>query len=150
MLKAYGCTSPYYTNRIDKTCDLGTYNATEKAEFMKKYYDLISEAEGTLGMPCSKMGIIFGYPVLDLTDPNETLVKLYFKSHVNVRKNVLAYSTTNLWAEVGGYIGLLLGFSLLDLTKVLKGLFGSPWLKRSGLKRKDQRKTRKTPSLTRF
>lgn len=145
MDKTMGCTSPYFTNRIEGTCNVGAFNDTQKEKFKKKYYDLISEAEGTLGMPCSKMGIIFGYPVLDLTDPNETLVKLYFKTHVSVRNNVLSYSTTNLFAEVGGYIGLLLGFSLLDLTQVLKGLLNSPWLERSGLK-----KQRKGKSMTGF
>lgn len=77
------------------------------------------------GMPCSTMGIIFGYPILD-NNSNEAFVKMYFKSHVNVRRNILAYSATNLWAEVGGYIGLLLGFSLLDLTKLVKNISMKP------------------------
>lgn len=127
MLKVFGCTSPFYTKLLNQTCNVGQYNDTGIGYIRKKYYDYISEAMATCGMPCSNMGIIFGYPVLDQTVPNEAYVKLYFKSHVNVRRNILAYSATNLWAEVGGYIGLLLGFSLLDLTKLIKGLSDGSW-----------------------
>ena len=50
--------------------------------------------------------------------------KLYFKSQVQVQRSVLSYSETSLLAEVGGYIGLLLGFSLLDVARILKKIFG--------------------------
>ena len=41
---------------------------------------------------------------------------------VNVQRSILAYSTLSFLAEVGGYIGLLLGFSLLDLSKLVHNL----------------------------
>ena len=69
------------------------------------------------------MDIYFGYPILDGNNPNESYVKLYFKSSVNVRRNILAYSEVSLFAEVGGYLGLLLGVSLLDITKLVRLLF---------------------------
>mgnify|MGYP002043244548 FL=1 len=48
---------------------------------------------------------------------------MYFKSQINVRKNVVSYDEVNLLAEIGGYIGLLLGFSLLDIAKLFRSLF---------------------------
>ena len=68
------------------------------------------------------MDINFGYPIIDTTNIDEAYVKLYFKMAVQIHKNILAYSTLSFLAEVGGYIGLLLGFSLLDLSKVIKNL----------------------------
>ena len=68
------------------------------------------------------MDINFGYPIIDTTNIDEAYVKLYFKMAVNIQRNILAYSTLSFLAEVGGYIGLLLGFSLLDLSKVIKNL----------------------------
>ena len=68
------------------------------------------------------MDINFGYPIIDTTNIDEAYVKLYFKMAVQIHKNILAYSTLSFLAEVGGYIGLLLGFSLLDLSKVIKYL----------------------------
>jgi hypothetical protein len=75
------------------------------------------------------MGISFGYPFLATNDEasNEAYVKLYFKSQISVSRSVLSYNQVSLMAEVGGYIGLLLGFSLLDLTKIFKQLFLSTY-----------------------
>ena len=48
---------------------------------------------------------------------------MYFKSHITVKKSVLVYKETQLMAEIGGYIGLILGFSLLDLGKLLQSAY---------------------------
>ena len=40
-----------------------------------------------------------------------------------VKKSVLVYKETQLMAEIGGYIGLILGFSLLDLGKLLQSAY---------------------------
>ena len=76
--------------------------------------------DGLCGIPCSIMDINFGYPTIDTNFINEAYVKLYFKMAVNVKTSILAYSSLSFLAEVGGYIGLLLGFSLLDLSKVIQ------------------------------
>ena len=80
------------------------------------------------------MDINFGYPIIDTTNIDEAYVKLYFKMAVNIHRNILAYSTLSFLAEVGGYIGLLLGFSLLDLSKVIKNL--TPNIKKRNVKRR--------------
>ena len=122
LIQAFGCAGPVFTNKINHSCNIGDFPAEKQELYLEKFNELRSSAFTACVMPCSNMGIAFGYLVIDKNDPNEALVKFYFKSHVNVRRNILAYSSTNLWAEVGGYIGLLLGFSLLDLTKLVKGL----------------------------
>ena len=73
--------------------------------------------------PCSTMGIVYGYPGLAETNTKLGEVKMYFKSHITVKKSVLVYKETQLMSEIGGYIGLILGFSLLDLSKLLQSAY---------------------------
>ena len=107
---------------------------TQKEEVKLLYDYLKNEAIGSCGIPCSIMDINFGYPIIDTTNIDEAYVKLYFRMAVNIHKNILAYSTLSFLAEVGGYIGLLLGFSLLDLSKVIKNL--TPKIKKRNVKRR--------------
>ena len=62
-------------------------------------------------MPCSTMGIVFGIPIVSKidVDPDQAYMKLYFKNQINVRSSVYSYSLSSLIADIGGYLGLLLG-----------------------------------------
>ena len=115
----YGCTSPVYTKRFNETCNLSQFSIEEKRKFKHLWEDVTMRALGNCGIPCSIMDINFGYPIIDTTEEEYGYVKLYFKMAVNVQRSILAYSTLSFLAEVGGYIGLLLGFSLLDLSKLV-------------------------------
>ena len=59
--------------------------------------------------------------------PNEGKIKLYFKSQVNVRRSNLSYEFLTFVADIGGYLGLLLGFSVLDVTNILKQICVYYW-----------------------
>ena len=117
---------------------------TQIEKFKELWEYLSNEAIGSCGIPCSIMDINFGYPIIDTTNIDEAYVKLYFKMAVNIHRNILAYSTLSFLAEVGGYIGLLLGFSLLDLSKVIKNL--TPKIKKRNVKRRTkEERTKVTP-----
>jgi hypothetical protein len=117
---------------------------TQIEKFKNLWGYLSNEAIGSCGIPCSIMDINFGYPIIDTTNIDEAYVKLYFKMAVNIHRNILAYSTLSFLAEVGGYIGLLLGFSLLDLSKVIKNL--TPNIKKRIVKRRTkEERTKVTP-----
>ena len=47
---------------------------------------------------------------------NGSFAKLYIKNNVKVSQSIIDYSAISLMAEVGGYLGLLLGTSLFDIT----------------------------------
>jgi hypothetical protein len=69
------------------------------------------------------MSIQFGqddvsYDIID----SEALVRLYFNSEIQIQQSILAYTVLSLLAEVGGYIGLLLGVSFLDMANILERL----------------------------
>ena len=75
------------------------------------------------------MTFTFGLAKYSTTDigPDEGLIKLYFKSQINVRKSMLSYDFAAFVADIGGYLGLLLGISLLDATRVVKKIFSFYW-----------------------
>ena len=67
--------------------------------------------------PCSSMDVVLGLPLIALDqDGNEAFIRFYFKSHVKVKSIILYYDFASLVADLGGYIGMLLGISLIDLT----------------------------------
>ena len=124
FIQVFGCTPPVSTRRINESCNLGEFNSVQKNQFSYLLTNLTVSSWSSCRTPCITMGITLGYPIYAKNDvPSESYLKFYFKSRVNVRKSVVAYSGTSLMAEVGGYIGLLLGFSLLDLTKLVKNVF---------------------------
>ena len=47
-------------------------------------------------------------------------LRLYFKHNVLVRTSLLDYSLASMLGELGGYFGLLLGFSLMDFGALVK------------------------------
>ena len=70
--------------------------------------------------PCDYMDVSFGYPsIYDITDDGESSLTFYFKTSIPVRESHIAYPRSSLFAEIGGYMGLLLGFSILDFAKVV-------------------------------
>ena len=72
--------------------------------------------------PCTTMGINFGIPIRSNIGigKKEAYMKLYFKNQINVRTSIYSYSIPSLVADIGGYLGLLLGFSVLDLAGIFK------------------------------
>lgn len=67
--------------------------------------------------PCAWMDVSLGLPHIshDQTK-DEAFLRLYFKSHFKIKNIISYYDFTSLVADLGGYIGMLLGISLIDLT----------------------------------
>ena len=51
---------------------------------------------------------------------NEAMANFYFQYRIKVSRALFRYNELTLLAEVGGYLGLLLGISLLDIAKVFE------------------------------
>ena len=54
---------------------------------------------------------------------NEAFVKFYIRDEIQVKKSRLSYTEVSLLAEVGGYVGLLLGVSLMDISALFNKVF---------------------------
>ena len=67
------------------------------------------------------MDIRFGYP--SVYDSGDKSITMYFSSSVPVRESVLALAISSVFAEIGGYTGLLLGYSFLNFPQTLTFFF---------------------------
>ena len=54
---------------------------------------------------------------------NETYVKFYIKEEIPVRESFLSCSAVTLLAELGGYVGLIIGVSLMDIVSLIDKIF---------------------------
>ena len=83
--------------------------------------NLVKASELFCAQPCARMDIWFGIPVVDelVGEPNKAKLRIYFKKKLQVRKSYIAYTGVSLFAEIGGYLGLLLGISFMDIVRVI-------------------------------
>ena len=68
-------------------------------------------------LPCASMEVHFGVLFSD-NDRNDdkSYMKIYLKSSVKFQQTIYDYTLLSLLAEMGDYMGLLLGVSLSDIT----------------------------------
>ena len=70
---------------------------------------------------CTYLDVDYGYPfIYDVKNGSMPSITLYFKTSVAVRESHPAYDVASLFAEIGGYTGLLLGVSVFDFAKMFK------------------------------
>lgn len=76
-------------------------------------------------LPCVNMQIRFAGldSTTDNGNENETYVKFYIKNQIQVRESHLSYTEVSLLAELGGYIGLIIGVSLMDIATFIDKIF---------------------------
>ena len=121
-LKSIGCTFPTLTFLKSQACDAETMNETQ-AGLLRDFKIFWAQTSiDDCALPCSTMNVALGFPKYDnVYNRLRSRAKVYFKKRVTEKRNVVPYDWVTLLAEVGGYMGLLLGWSLLDLKKILNG-----------------------------
>ncbi len=68
--------------------------------------------------PCTSMEMAFGHGKISLDNKKHQL-KIYFPSQIKFQQSRYTYNIINFLGEIGGYVGLLLGVSVLNLDPVL-------------------------------
>ena len=120
FLKNHGCMLPLYTNNPNETQCI--VEKSHYATYVNVRWNYFHDFCIT---PCEKMRV--NYAGHDSMDPNgqdnEAYVKFYIKDEIQVKKSHLSYSEVSLLAEVGGYVGLLLGVSLKDIASLFDKVF---------------------------
>ena len=114
FLKKFGCVCPIRTNSYfaESHCLL---NASFLKPYLKFEYNSLDEI---CPLDCSSMTILFSISDQTNGNDNEAYAKIYFKNHIKVSKSFIGYTEISLMAELGGYIGLLLGISLMDISSI--------------------------------
>ena len=69
--------------------------------------------------PCASMNVFLGLPDIDkhnIDYHSKSFIRIYLKSEVKVKSVIIYYDTSAFVADMGGYIGMFLGVSLIDFT----------------------------------
>ena len=120
FLETHGCVFPHLTNNPNENkCIL---NSAQRVTFQSsriKYFNDFCP------MPCENMKVNFaGHDSINHNGvENEAYVRFYIKDEIQVKKSRLSYTEVSLLAEVGGYVGLLLGVSLMDISSLFDKVF---------------------------
>ena len=75
-------------------------------------------------VPCAMYNVNLGMPHIRNTttsddDSDKAFIKFYFKTDIKQKSTVIYYDSTTLAAEIGGYVGMFLGVSLIDISIIL-------------------------------
>ena len=132
-----GCTTPYEPNKTNICMNQGDRNRS--LEMYKDTYESI-EHKNICHHPCnfiitratitsSKIGNF-------INGKRSTIATIKFKENIKVIEAYHLYSLLSMIAEIGGYVGMFLGISVLQIRYVLDKLLLSwidglwPYLKR--------------------
>ena len=72
-------------------------------------------------VPCARIDISLGIPKVDVKDnnKNEAYIRMYPKAQIKMKTTVLYYDFTTLVADIGGYAGMFLGLSVIDIVRIM-------------------------------
>ena len=128
--KEFNCTVPFLPQIKSKIT--GDYveicrNPNKSVNAYRQYDYLRASGQSTLCQsPCGGMDIYLGLPFISTNDWPQSqtwaFIKIYLKSTVKIKSEVLDYSPLQLLAEVGGYVGLLLGISAVNVVIIINSV----------------------------
>ena len=118
-----GCTTPFGQNKSN-VCN----NTKSGLKAATLSHDLsfvnITEAKRLCPKSCKYQMMIFGAYKIDKSDEEETakhsFLTIKFQRFVKLSKSRYSYTILELIAEFGGYVGLFLGLSINQLSKVFE------------------------------
>ena len=86
---------------------------------LEKFVDSQGALASKSSVPCSAYDISLCLPQIDDKDNNmnESYIRLYPKTDIKIKSIILYYDFYALAADVGGYIGMCLGISMIDFTR---------------------------------
>ena len=123
MEDKFGCHF-FNSSKPEMLCNGRNVREEYKNGFKGEFFKLFKKVKMAFcPTPCKTMNIFYGIPVESQNDvEDEAYIKLYFKQQISSRKSTLSYDTDSVIADIGGYLGLLLGFSILDITMIIEKL----------------------------
>ncbi len=119
LLAKFGCTIPYLPS-VPESPICGQDKRKEAITLSNSL--LNTEQKSLCARPCSAIEVFTGLPFnksLQEETDNTGVLNLRLKSTTRVKKRVLDYTLLHMVADVGGYTGLLLGVSLVDLITLM-------------------------------
>ena len=123
--KKFGCSVPWHPSIYSQITKKEIQICNDSSKGLKalkqsqQFRDSLISPEST---PCANFEISLGLPKIDDTDNNmnEAYIRMYPKAQIKMKTTVLYYDFTTLAAEIGGYAGICLGVSLVDIVRRIK------------------------------
>ena len=125
----FGCSVPWHPDIYSLTphkTKVEICNQSDLGHDATKQYDKFVDGIITENLvPCAWFDIFPGLTDVDDTDNNidEAYVRLYLKAKIKVKSVILHYDSTTFAAEIGGYVGVLLGVSMVDIAIISRSTF---------------------------
>lgn len=113
MLNQIGCTT-IFGNHPDMAC-----KDPKLAEIAHKFHlDEVVDSK-TCKYPCRFLSNSFISKSVEQRGTNQTITDISFQEYVKSTRSHYIYNAINLIAELGGYVGLFLGYSFLNIGDVM-------------------------------
>jgi len=125
--KQFGCVIPMspsvlsaQAKRDIEICQNPILGYKAMRYFLKNYH----VAESDELVPCSTFHFHLGIPDVDEAnnEKNKAYLKLYLNADVPIKTTILYYGFMELTTEIGGFVGMILGISLIDIAKSLSSI----------------------------
>ena len=118
--KLFGCSAPWfpttYSQRTKKQIQICN-NSTMGLKATNKFRAAMNKPIASELAPCANFDIYLDNPDIDDVDNNvnEEYIRMYANIQIKENTLVLQYDIIALIAEMGGYTGILLGISILNI-----------------------------------
>ncbi|XP_023334500.1 uncharacterized protein LOC111705999 isoform X2 [Eurytemora carolleeae] len=116
MIQNVGCAVPFLPNVINICVE-----ENQRQQAFNIYQENRRNQKNICANPCTFTNMYFGPPVtgksqIELADIGRAV--FYYRRSVKYTEEYVRYTWLSMVAELGGYTGLLLGYSLLHLSKI--------------------------------
>lgn len=117
-----GCTVPWVMDDNEGTTKICKDPENINATFWT-HWNHVTNQKDDCPVPCHTLQIILGAKnYFQNTNNSHARIILYFAPRTMVSQELLLYTPLSLFAEIGGYVGLLLGVSILNFAAWMSDL----------------------------
>ena len=125
--RMFGCSVPWHPTNLSKSgerieiCRDPKLGAKAMDQFMN-YHDSSWTKDS---VPCAWYEINLGIPDVGENEnkPDIGHIRFYLKTKIKQKSIVIYYDSTTFAAEIGGYVGMFLGVSLVDFAIIFDSAF---------------------------
>ena len=124
-LRMFGCSVPWHPATFSKNgerieiCRNQTLGAKANAQF----HDFHDSSWSKEAVPCAWYDVNLGIPDFGENTSDRAHIRFYLKTKIKQKSIVIYYDSTTFAAEIGGYVGMFLGVSLVDFAIVFDSAF---------------------------
>ena len=120
----YQCSVPFHPTIDSEINDTKIQICRSYTDGKKAYADyLVSKSADVVSadeIPCAGFDIFPGLPFITKeSNYAKAYIRLYIKPKIKIKSIIIYYDSHTFAAEIGGYVGMFLGVSMVDLSVLL-------------------------------